>query len=317
MKERVKQLSFLDECLSFYLEDSLARGQSNATITSKNNLMLMFINWAATKKISKVSEIDLFVMEEYRRYLSAYRKPKDNEPLSIATQAQRLIAVRVFLERMFYYDVITDNFFAKFELPRTGKCLPKFIPEEEEIELIINQTKTKGIIGIRDKAILEVYYASGIRRTELANIDIRHLDVKNLTITVRKGKGGYDRVVPIVGRTLDAINEYLIKVRPLLNNNFASCDALFLGETGKRILSSKLTELVGEYVRRSGVADEGACHLLRHATGTHMLRNGADIRYVQEMLGHEDLNTTQRYTHVVIKDLKKVHKQTHPFANRD
>ncbi|GAB5382869.1 MAG: hypothetical protein Alis2KO_42100 [Aliiglaciecola sp.] len=101
---------------------------------------------------------------------------------------------------------------------------------------------------------------------------------------------------------------------------FASGDALFLGETGKRILSSKLTELVGEYVRRSGVADAdadaGACHLLRHATGTHMLRNGADIRYVQEMLGHEDLNTTQRYTHVVINDLKKVHQQTHPFANK-
>lgn len=315
MKERVKQLSLLDECLSFYLEDCLARGQSNATITSKNNLLLMFIGWAATKQITIVSEIDLFVMEEYRRYLSAYRKPKNNEPLSITTQAQRLIALRVFLERMFYYDVITDNFFAKFELPRTGRSLPKFIPDEEEIELIINQTKTKGNIGIRDKAILEIYYASGIRRTELANLDIRHIDTKNLTITVRKGKGGYDRVVPIVERTVDAINDYLIKVRPLLAT-FASGDALFLGETGKRILSSKLTELVGEYVRRSGVADAGACHLLRHATGTHMLRNGADIRYVQEMLGHEDLNTTQRYTHVVINDLKKVHQQTHPFANK-
>lgn len=316
MKERVKQLSALDECLSFYIEDCLARGQSNATINSKNNLLLMFIRWAATKKITTVWEVDLFVMEEYRRYLSAYRKPKDSESLSITTQAQRLIALRVFLERMFYYDVITDNFFAKFELPRTGRCLPKFIPDEEEIELIINQTKTKGNIGIRDKAILETYYAGGLRRTELANLDIRHVDTKNLTVTVRKGKGGYDRVVPIVERTVDAIDDYLNKVRPLLAT-FSSGDALFLGETGKRILSSKLTELVGEYVRRSGVAESGACHLFRHATGTHMLRNGADIRYVQEMLGHEDLNTTQRYTHVVINDLKKVHQQTHPFANRD
>lgn len=315
MKERVKNLISLTDCLEFYIEDSLARGQSNATITSKNNLLLMFISWATTKKITIISEIDLFVMEEYRRYLSAYRKPKDNEPLSITTQAQRLIAVRVFLERMFYYDVITDNFFAKFELPRTGRQLPKFIPDEDQIELIINQTKVKGKIGIRDKAILEIYYASGIRRAELANLDIRHIDTKNLTITVRKGKGGYDRVVPIVQRTVDAINDYLTKFRPLLAT-FSSGDALFLGETGKRILSSKLTELVGEYVRRSGVATEGACHLLRHATGTHMLRNGADIRYVQEMLGHEDLNTTQRYTHVVIKDLKKVHQQTHPFANK-
>ena len=313
MKELIKKLSTLTDCLAFYIEDCMARGQSNATITSKNNLMLMFICWAATKQITKISNVDLFVMEEYRRYLSAYRKPKNQEPLSIVTQAQRLIALRVFLERMFYYDIITDNFFAKFELPRTGRRLPKFIPDEEEIELIINQTKTKGNIGIRDKAILEIYYASGIRRTELANLDIRHVDTKNLTITVRKGKGGYDRVVPIVQRTEDAINEYLTKVRPLLAI-FASGDALFLGETGKRILSSKLTELVGEYIRRSGVAEEGACHLLRHATGTHMLRNGADIRYVQEMLGHEDISSTQLYTHVVINDLQKVHKQTHPFA---
>jgi integrase/recombinase XerD len=313
MKELIKKLSILTDCLAFYIEDCMARGQSNATITSKNNLMLMFISWATTKQITKISNVDLFVMEEYRRYLSAYRKPKNQEPLSIVTQAQRLIALRVFLERMFYYDIITDNFFAKFELPRTGRRLPKFIPDEEEIELIINQTKTKGNIGIRDKAILEIYYASGIRRAELANLDIRHVDTKNLTITVRKGKGGYDRVVPIVQRTVDAINEYLTKVRPLLAT-FASGDALFLGETGKRILSSKLTDLVGEYVRRSGVATEGACHLLRHATGTHMLRNGADIRYVQEMLGHEDISSTQLYTHVVINDLQKVHKQTHPFA---
>jgi len=316
MKADIKKLSTLTDCLTFYLEDSQARGQSNATIKSKHNLLLMFIRWAKALGITAIKEVDLYVMEDYRRYISAYRKPKNKEPLAISTQAQRLISLTVFLDRMFYFDIITDNFFCKFELPKTGKRLPKFIPDEEQIELILNQALTKGEMSIRDRAILELYYASGIRRAELANLNIRNIDLKNLTITVRKGKGGYDRIVPIVERTIYWINQYLKKLRPT-HATFESGDALFLGKTGKRIQKSKLTELVGEYIRRSGVADEGACHLLRHATATHMLRNGADIRYVQEMLGHEDISTTQIYTHVTINDLKRVHQQTHPFARHE
>ncbi len=315
MKALIKNLSTLTDCLTFYIEDSMARGQSNATVSTKNNLLLMFIRWALIQKITRIQEIDLYVMEDYRKCVSAYRKPKNNEPLSIVTQAQRLIALTTFLDRMFYYDVITDNYFAKFELPRTGRRLPKFVPDEEQIELIINQTLVKGKIGIRDRAILEMYYASGARRSELANMDIRHVDAKKLTATIRKGKGGYDRTVPIVQRTIDALNDYLDNIRPELATS-ESGDAIFLGMTGKRILSSKLTELVGGYVRRSGVAEEGACHLLRYATGTHMLQNGADIRYVQEQLGHEDISSTQLYALVSIRDLKRVHAKTHPFSNK-
>ena len=315
MKNFKKELCVLTDCLTFYIEDCMARGHSNATVNTKNNLLIMFIRWALTQKVECIQNIDLYLMEDYRKYVSAYRKPKNNEPLSIVTQAQRLIALTTFLNRMFYYDVITDNYFTKFELPRTGRRLPKFVPDQDQIELIINQTLVKGKVGIRDKAILEMYYASGVRRNELANLDIRHVDFKELTVTVRKGKGGYDRTVPIVQRTIDALNDYLEKVRPELVT-FESGDAIFLGLTGKRILSSKLTELVGGYIRRSGVAEEGACHLLRYATGTHMLQNGADIRYVQEQLGHEDISSTQLYALVSIRDLKIVHAKTHPFSDK-
>ena len=315
MKELIKKLSTLTDCLAFYIEDCMARGQSNSTVNTKNNLVLMFIRWAVTQGIERIQDIDLYVMEDYRKYVSAYRKPKNNEPLSIVTQAQRLIALTTFLDRMFYYDIITDNYFSKFTLPRTGRRLPKFVPDEEQVELIINQALVKGKIGIRDRAIIEVFYASGIRRNELANLDIRHVDAKKLTVTVRKGKGSYDRTVPIVQRTIDVLNDYLENVGPELAT-FESGDALFLGMTGKRILSSKLTELVGDYVRRSGVSEDGACHILRYATGTHMLENGADIRVVQEQLGHEDISSTQLYALVSIKHLKKVHEKTHPFSNK-
>jgi len=315
MKELIKKLSTLTDCLAFYIEDCMARGQSNSTVNTKNNLVLMFIRWALIQGIERIQDIDLYVMEDYRKYISVYRKPKNNEPLSIVTQAQRLIALTTFLDRMFYYDIITDNFFAKFELPRTGRRLPKFVPDEEQVELIINQALVKGKIGIRDRAIIEMFYASGIRRNELANLDIRHVDAKKLTVTVRKGKGSYDRTIPIVQRTINALNDYLENVRPELAT-FESGDALFLGMTGKRILSSKLTELVGDYVRRSGVSEDGACHVLRYATGTHMLENGADIRVVQEQLGHEDISSTQLYALVSIKHLKKVHEKTHPFSDK-
>lgn len=129
-------------------------------------------------------------------------------------------------------------------------------------------------------------------------------------------QGGYNRKVPIVQRIIGALNDYLENVRPELAT-FESGDAIFLGMTGKRFLGSNLTGLVGDYVRNSGVSEDGACQLFCHVTATNMLRGGANIRHVQEMLGHEDLNTTQRYTHVVIKDLQKVHRQTHPFARKD
>ncbi|MCG0477193.1 tyrosine-type recombinase/integrase [Pseudomonas aeruginosa] len=168
-------------------------------------------------------------------------------------------------------------------------------------------------MGLRDRAILEVYYATGIRRAELAGLDIRDVDFKHQIVTVRKGKGSQDRRIPIAQRALDSVERYLSELRSKLAT-VASGEALFLGETGKRIQSSKLTELVGRCIRRSGIGKSGSCHALRHATATHMLRHGADIRYVQEMLGHLCIESTQIYTHVTITDLQGVYSRTHPAA---
>jgi integrase/recombinase XerD len=134
-------------------------------------------------------------------------------------------------------------------------------------------------------------------------------------ITIRKGKGSLDRKVPIAPRALDWLQRYIEDLRPELLT-LESGTAVFLGQTGRRIQNSALTDLVGEYVRRSGVGKEGACHLMRHASATHMLKHGADIRYVQELLGHQDIKSTQIYTHVTISDLKAVYRRTHPAAKK-
>ena len=152
-----------------------------------------------------------------------------------------------------------------------------------------------------------------MRRSELAELNIRDVNFKHEMVIIRKGKGSRDRCVPIATRALDALSAYLKQLRPKLAT-FESGEALFLNANGHRIKSKKLTEMLGQYISRSGVHASGACHVLRHAAATHMLRNGADIRYVQELLGHADISSTQIYAQDTMNDLNRVYKETHPAA---
>jgi integrase/recombinase XerD len=300
-------------CIEFYVEDCLARGQSNSTVYTKRILLAGFAKWCLSENIRLVTQLDLNSLEDYRRFLSCYRKARDGEPLDLATQRMRLMAVTGFLERLYYFGIIKSDFFVYFKLPRVNRRLPADVPDEIEMEQVLRQAMTKGKMAVRDRAILEVYYATGVRRTELANLDIKDIDFKHQLVTVRKGKGSLDRRVPIATRAINWVRQYLKELRPNLQN-LDSGEALFLGATGKRIRPSKLSGMVSACVQRSGVGKSGSCHLFRHAAATAMLRNGADIRYVQEMLGHLDITSTQIYTRVTVMDLTRVYNDTHPAA---
>lgn len=306
----------LSECIDYYIEDCLARGQANLTAKTKENLVGKFVTWCEGIQVYRVNELSLDVLEQYRRYIYRYRKPRNGEPLGLATQRMRLTAVTGFLKFLNYHEFTRLEFYKKFILPKVPKRLPKKIPEYEEIEQIIRQTETCGYLRLRDRAILEVLYATGIRRCEIANLNVRDIDFRNEVIIVCAGKGGLDRVVPIAQRAQHWLKQYLIKLRPQLAQ-IESGDALFLGINSKRLKASALTDLVRQYILRSGVRNSGACHVFRHATATHMLRNGADIRYVQEFLGHQDIKSTEIYTHVTINDLTRVYKQCHPAVTND
>jgi integrase/recombinase XerD len=191
--------------------------------------------------------------------------------------------------------------------------LPKNIPTVDEIEMVLSQSLIMGRLTIRNRAIIEILFATGIRRIELVNLNIRDIDFNRQILTVREGKNKNDRNVPIARRALDWIQRYLKEMRPSLAS-LASGDALFLTEAGQRMKAHKVTGMVTKCVERSGIDKKGSCHLLRHATATEMLRHGADIREVQEMLGHSDISSTQIYAHVTINDLNRVYYQTHPAA---
>lgn len=310
--KRKLNLKELGQCAEFYFEDCLALGESNSTLKSKRALLNRFIEWAATQGVSDLQDLDMQILEHYRRYLNKYRK-RNGQPLDISTQCARLMAITKFIKVMDYYDLINGAFAEKFRLPRIPRRLPKNIPTVEDIELVLGQALIMGQLGLRNRAIIEVFYATGIRRIELVNINIRDIDFQRQILTVREGKNKNDRNVPVARRALDWVERYLKEMRPGLAK-LASGEALFLTQAGLRMKPHKVTDMVTKCVDRSGIDKKGSCHLLRHATATEMLRHGADIREVQEMLGHSDISSTQIYAHVTINDLNRVYYQTHPAA---
>ena len=202
---------------------------------------------------------------------------------------------------------------SELELPRLGRRLPKHVLTVSEAEQVLEQPDVNDAIGLRDRAILEVLYSTGIRRMEVLNLCIYDLDTERGTLMVRQGKGKKDRMVPIGERAVAWFGRYFNDARPALVVP-PDDGTLFLGATGEELSPNRLTQLVRGYVDAADIGKRGACHLFRHTMATLMLENGADIRYIQEMLGHVELSTTQIYTQVSIRRLKQVHTLTHPGA---
>jgi integrase/recombinase XerD len=166
---------------------------------------------------------------------------------------------------------------------------------------------------VRDRSLLETLYSTGIRRMEAVRLGVFDVDLPRGAMTVRQGKGRKDRVVPMGARAAAWVEKYVQEVRPLFVME-PDPGALFLTEDGDPITPSRLTQMVRRYVDRAELGKRGSCHLWRHTCATLMLENGADIRFIQEMLGHADLSTTQIYTQVSIKKLQETHAATHPGA---
>jgi integrase/recombinase XerD len=183
----------------------------------------------------------------------------------------------------------------------------------DEAERVLSQPKVGEPLGIRDRAILEILYSSGLRRMELLHLKLYDVDQKHGLVTVREGKGKRDRVVPIGDRALAWLDVYLNRLRPEIVKK-PDDGLVFLTSNGAAFTPNYLSWLARQYLKSAGIAKGGACHIFRHTMATLMLEGGADIRYIQAMLGHVRLDTTQIYTHVSIRMLKQVHTATHPGA---
>jgi integrase/recombinase XerD len=311
-------VSALASLITGYFASAEAHGYAATTIGARRRHLTQFAEWCDARGVLTPDEITPGMLERYRLWLYHLRQ-SDGAPLSWATQANKLTAVRMLLAWAARAKRITMNPAAELQLPRLPKRLPRAVLSVSEMERVLAQPDLSTALGLRDRAILEVLYSTGIRRMELIGIDGTDLDVERGTLFIREGKGKKDRVVPIGERAIRWTERYLDDVRPQLIEQSArrsvrnrSTNALFLSAHGTRLKPGKLTDRLHEYLRKAGIEKPGSVHIFRHTMATLMHDAGADIRDLQEMLGHAQLSTTEIYTHVSIERLKAVHTRTHP-----
>lgn len=284
---------------------------SERTVENRQVYLKFFFDWCEERGVMRPSEVTKPILERYQRYLYHYLNPRTDQPLSFRSQFTRLVPIRAFFKWLARHNHILYNPAGEIDMPRLERRLPRYVLNESEAERVINQPDMRTPIGVRDRAILETFYSTGMRRMELVKLCVYNIDTERGTVMIRQGKGKKDRMIPIGERALLWIQKYLYEVRPQLLPNRSDA-TVFLTAAGDPFDPGRLTQLVRTYVNAANVGKKGACHLFRHTMATLMLEHGADIRFIQEMLGHVELSTTQIYTQVSIRKLKEIHTLTHP-----
>jgi integrase/recombinase XerD len=219
--------------------------------------------------------------------------------------------VRAFFKWLCRQNQLLANPAADLDLPRAEKRLPRHVLTASETERVLALPDVSEPLGLRDRAILEAFYSTGMRRMELLGLKLYDLDQERGTVFIRQGKGKKDRMIPMGERAFAWVSRYLEEARGSLALT-PDEGIVFLTNVGLVFEPNRLTQLVRHYVDKAEIGKTGACHLFRHTCATLMLENGADIRFIQQLLGHEKLETTQIYAQVSIRMLKEVHTRTHP-----
>ncbi len=245
-----------------------------------------------------IERVDYFTL---RRYLAQLRTRR-LRPRTLARKLSSLRSLFRFLSREGY---IKNNPAILLSTPKLDKKLPKFLSENEIIKLL-EAPPTNTVRGLRDRAILETLYSCGIRVSELVGLDVHDVDFISNIVKVY-GKGKKERLVPIGNKALDAIKRYLMK-------RSSEAKALFLNKNGKRLTDRSVRNIIEKYIVATSMRHHISPHTLRHSFATHLLNHGADLRSVQELLGHVNLSTTQIYTHMTTERLKRVYDHAHPRA---
>lgn len=235
-------------------------------------------------------------------------KENGMEPTSLA---RRLVAIKVFFRYLFQEKFIPEEITAVMDSPKLWRILPEFM-SSREVEALMNvyAVNAKDFLAIRNRAILEVMYACGLRVSEVASLKVSSINMEDGVIRVL-GKGSKERIVPVGHLALQAIRRYLTKSRPNLLKN-PDETTLFLSHRGKVLDRERIWAIIKEAALQAGITKNIHPHTLRHSFASHLLENGADLRVIQEMLGHADIATTQIYTHVDQRQLLAVHRKFHP-----
>jgi site-specific recombinase XerD len=293
-----------------YLE--IEKGCSPLTIREYRHYLQRFHKWLTENSpTQKPEDINLEIVRNYRLYL-AHLRARDGVPLERVTQSYHIVALRAFLRYLLVQRDIPTLSPDKIELPKQGFRSIAFL-NPEQMERLLSSPQISNIVGLRDKAILETLFSTGLRVSELVSLNRDQVDLKRKEFGV-KGKGNKLRVVFLSDTAARWIERYLRSLqdnfKPLFIRHSGKVDAQKSGEK-MRLTVRSIQRIVAKHAKRSGLPIEATPHTLRHSFATDLLISGADIRSVQEMLGHESIRTTQVYTHVTNRHLKEVHKTFH------
>jgi integrase/recombinase XerD len=288
-------------------EDDLDVRFAERTVPQYLQQVRGFLGWLDGRGV-ELQEVRTSDLAAFQSQLLAW-KGRGGRPYAPETQRGYLSAVRSFFRFLYRRGYLLTDPSASLELPRVERKLPRTILTEEEARRILEAADEKTPLGLRDRAILETLYGSGVRVSELAQLTPWDVDTEERTLRIEQGKGRKDRHVPLTRAAAEAIEAYLVHGRPGLKQH---AQFLFLSDTGGFMHRAVLSRLVARYTAKARLDKHVTCHTFRHAMATHLLKGRADIRHIQALLGHTRLSSTERYTHVEITDLKEVVERAHP-----
>ncbi|MGB9839914.1 site-specific tyrosine recombinase XerD [Thermovenabulum sp.] len=291
----------LDSFLDFLVVE---RGLSNNTVLSYKNDLNQFINFLKNNGVKTFNEVNRANIISYLLFLQRKKRASSSILRSLA-------AIKTFYHFLLRERIIEEDPTYNLDTPKLEKKLPRVLTVEEVEKLLASPDK-EDLWGLRDRTMLELLYATGIRVSELISLKVEDV---NLEMGYLKcmGKGSKERIIPIGSVATSFLNLYINEIRKKLLKN-KECDYLFFNHQGKSLTRQGFWKIIKKYARRANINKEITPHTLRHSFATHLLENGADLRSVQEMLGHSDISTTQIYTHLTKSKIREVYDRTHPRA---
>ena len=286
------------------------RGYAKATIEGYRKNLDQFTTYLTGRDISDIKQITRQTIEGYKEHVMA----QDN---AMETRALKLRAVK----RLFEYleethQLLVNPAEGMVETCRKNRKIGPVLTMAE-VKKLLDQPNLSLKTHIRDRAMMEVLYSTAIRLDELLHLEVYHADFADKVLYVRKGKGNRQRVVPLGSHAIGYLREYLEKVRPFYVRKNPKERRIFLLNTGLPMTPESVRAILFKYRKQAGIKKSASPHTLRRTCATHLLQNGADIRYIQKLLGHRRLSTTQTYTKIMPMDVKKTHEKTHPGVNKE
>jgi integrase/recombinase XerC len=305
-------LALKEEIRAFVAFLKLNRNASPHTVRAYDTDLMQFLDFVAAQKRVKPSEVpvDALHADALRDFLGDLHK----RGLSRSSSARRLAALRTFARNLVREGKLPDDPTQLVGTPRREKTLPAHLGHEE-IDQLLAAPDASTVAGRRDRAILELFYASGLRLSELADLDLESANLSARMVRVR-GKGGKERIIPFNKTCAEALRVMVSDAQALRQKaeGKRQRNPLFLSLRGARLTTRSIDRIVRRYVKEAAIKTGISPHALRHTFATHLLQAGADLRSIQELLGHAELGTTQRYTHLDMGRVMEVYRQAHPRA---